>query len=369
MRRLLVVALAAGACSFSASAPDPAEVDAAPPAGPPAPDVVAIAVAGDGDGPPAKGTPARVTLTVRNDGDGAGTVRLTPLVTSARFTDFTDVPLGTVEVALAPGTTADAVVSAGPFLTGDDGARYALGRGDYTITGVRVERDGAEPARDTTFTGGAFGVVASDVVFNVVLYDPAYFTAIGWTDAPEAYVGAAFTRAAELFTPSSPGSNQGTYRPLAGGFDELMGVEQQSLVLSGLAASEAAGGFCEQVGAQARTSLGLERDWDIDEGQPTLTDVDHHGFDILIGLTPAMGGGAACGWLGVQVSGLFDFDLSLERSQIILVHESGHLFGAPHCDPLQGYVMCAGERHDHYRDGGVFVWHQVSRDAMANRWR
>jgi hypothetical protein len=147
-----------------------------------------------------------------------------------------------------------------------------------------------------------------------------------------------------------------------------MGIEQHFLVLDGLAASEAAGGFCEQVAAHARTALGLTRDWDIDENQPAHTDVDHHGFDLLIGLTPEMGGGAACGWLGVQVSGVFGFDLSLERSQIIVVHETGHLFGAPHCDPLQGYVMCAGERHDHYQNGGVFVWHEVSRDAMSNRW-
>ena len=30
--------------------------------------------------------------------------------------------------------------------------------------------------------------------------------------------------------------------------------------------------------------------------------------------------------------------------------------------------MCAGELHPHYQDTGVFVWHQVSVDAMANHW-
>ncbi|XXX82467.1 hypothetical protein WMF30_27310 [Sorangium sp. So ce134] len=49
--------------------------------------------------------------------------------------------------------------------------------------------------------------------------------------------------------------------------------------------------------------LGLTRDWDIDELNGNITDPDHHGLDILIGLTPEHGGGAACGWLGVQVSG------------------------------------------------------------------
>jgi hypothetical protein len=81
-------------------------------------------------------------------------------------------------------------------------------------------------------------------------------------------------------------------------------------------------------------------------------------------MSPQMVGGVACGWLGVQVSGQFSFDMSMNRTQILAVHESGHLFGAPHCDPLQGYVMCAGELHDHYRQNGMYVWHRVSRDAM-----
>jgi hypothetical protein len=147
-----------------------------------------------------------------------------------------------------------------------------------------------------------------------------------------------------------------------------MGITQQFDVVDGLAANNAGGGFCEQIGAYARRAFGLTREWDADESRQLHTDPDHHGYDMLVGLTPAMGGGAACGWLGVQVSSLFDFDLSVRRSQIVLVHESGHLFGAPHCDPLQGYVMCAGEKHPHYLDDGIFVWHAESRQAMRNLW-
>jgi hypothetical protein len=230
------------------------------------------------------------------------------------------------------------------------------------ISGVRVELDGAT-ATDVDYAGGAFAIAASNVVFPAVVYDAAYFTEIGWTGSPEEYLERAFTRSSELYDPHGD-----AYQAYAGGFDEMMAIEQRFLVLPGLTASEAAGGFCEQVAAFARGALGLARDWDVDEGQPSWTDAEHHGFDYLVGLTPAMGGGAACGWLGVQVSGLFGFDLSLDRSQIILVHETGHLFGAPHCDPLQGYVMCAGEKHDHYQHGGIFVWHKDSRDAMSNRW-
>jgi hypothetical protein len=350
--RLLGVAFAMLAAACGQPVDDAVAVDAAP-AGPVIANVIAVKVTGPGGAPPVKGEPLHVTLTVKNTGTGAGTVAFTPRVTSARFTDFTDVPLGEVSVQLEPTSTTDATLVVGPFLE-DGGDHYALGRGDYT-----VEVDGVE---------AAFVIAASDAVFDVVLYDADYFTAIKWSGTPEEFVRTANTRAAELFTPSSQGSSNGTYKALPGGFDELMRIEQHVLALEGLTASEAAGGFCEQVAAQARTALGLTRDWDIDESQPAHTDVDHHGFDLLIGLTPDMGGGAACGWLGVQVSGVFGFDLSLERSQIILVHETGHLFGAPHCDPLQGYVMCAGEKHDRYKNGGVFVWHQVSRDAMTNRW-
>jgi hypothetical protein len=148
----------------------------------------------------------------------------------------------------------------------------------------------------------------------------------------------------------------------------MMGVRHQFHVIPGLAANDAGGGYCEQVAAFAHSTLGLTRDWDVDETQPVHTDINNHGFDVLEGLTQNMAGGVTCGWLDVMVGGLFDFDLSLNRSQIILVHEAGHVFGAPHCDPLQGYVMCSGELHPHYVNGGVFVWHRVSRDVMANHW-
>ncbi|HEY5946776.1 MAG TPA: hypothetical protein VIV40_14835, partial [Kofleriaceae bacterium] len=333
------------AVAFDAAPDEPAQLD-----------VVAVTVA-----PAAKGAPLVVMIDIDSSG-GAGTARVTPLVTSARFIGFTDVPLGAVAVTLPAHAPARTEVTAGPFLTAADGAHFALGRGDYTISGVRVELDGAT-ATDVDYAGGAFAIAASDVVFPAVVYDAAYFTQIHWTGSPQEYLESAFTRRSELYDP-----DVNAYHAHAGGFDEMMGIEQRFLALPGLTASETAGGFCEQIGAFARGALGLARDWDIDENQPAWTDAEHHGFDYLVGLTPAMGGGAACGWLGVQVSGLFGFDLSLDRSQIILVHESGHLFGAPHCDPLQGYVMCAGELHDHYRNGGVFVWHQDSRDVMSNRW-
>jgi len=344
-----------GACGGGATGDDAAETDA--PTGPALPDVIAVQV----DGTPMKGDAIDVVITIANPG-GAGTVRVAPRVSTDRFTGFSNIPLGSADFALAAGETAEVRLSAGPFLESDAGW-FALGRANYVIPAVAMLVDGEARPDDETFDGGQFAIAASGALLQAVMYDEAYFTAIGWTDTPEAYLRGASTRASELF------ADPGTYTTYPGGFDEMMGIEQHFLALPGLMASDVAGGFCEQVAARARTALGLARDWDTDESQPSHTDAAHHGFDLLIGLTPEMGGGAACGWLGVQVSGLFGFDLSLDRSQIIVVHETGHLFGAPHCDPLQGYVMCAGEQHPHYRDNGIFVWHQVSRDAMADRWQ
>ncbi|HEX5658776.1 MAG TPA: hypothetical protein VFX59_16365, partial [Polyangiales bacterium] len=92
-----------------------------------------------------------------------------------------------------------------------------------------------------------------------------------------------------------------------------------------------------------------------------------------IALTPDLAGGVACGWIDVQVSGFINRDL--DRQQVIAVHETGHLFGAPHCDDvgngsggsLQGYVMCSGEKHEHYPE--QFVWHSTSIAKMSSHWK
>ncbi|WP_433936422.1 hypothetical protein AB3662_17235 [Sorangium cellulosum] len=332
-------------------------------------DVTAAVVTNASGAAPVKGDPLKITLTVTNPGATSGTVVLRPLLTSARFNDFTGVSAGTVSVALAAGATQQVTLTAGPILVDAAQAkRFALGRGDYTLAGVSVEPAGGPASVDSTFTGKNFSIGASDVIFNAVVYDQAYLNAIGYTGTAEAYLVEAFTRPSELFTPSSPGSSSGTYVLHPGGFDQMMGVHQVFHTIGGLPSNPSSGGFCEHVGAYARTALGLTRDWDIDEAGGNYTDPDHHGFDILIGLTPELGGGGACGWLGVQVSGLFGFDLSLNRSQVIAVHETGHLFGAPHCDPLQGYVMCGAELHEHYIEDDLFVWHVDSLDVMQNLW-
>ncbi|AKT42895.1 hypothetical protein [Chondromyces crocatus] len=355
----------------------PAEMDSRPlgddgPGTPPPdlrPDVIAVSVLGPTGALPVKGDMLELTLAVQNLGAGSGTVTLRPLLTSARFNDFVDVSLEPITFTLGGRETREVSLSVEPIvIDAAKGKHFALNRGDYDLSGVIVDVAGEPLSVDTDFLGAAFTIAPSDVVFSAVVYDASYFERIGYDGTPETYMREAFDRATEVFTPESPGSSEGTYTAFDG-FDDMMGVRQIFHAVGGLAASSAGGGFCEQVGAHARAVFGLTRDWDIDEANGNFTDPDHHGFDLLVGLTPEMGGGATCGWLGVQVSGQFGSDRSLDRSQLVVVHETGHLFGAPHCDPLQGYVMCGGEQHPHYVDDKIFVWHQVSLDVMQNRWR
>jgi len=239
---------------------------------------------------------------------------------------------------------------------------YAIGRGGYRIDGVKMQ-SGSTSGVDTSFSGASFTVGASNAVLVPVVYDTQYLARVNYGKSPEEFLGEVFSRPGEIFTPTNAGGNVGTYQGFPAGFDQMMGVKHKFRAFPGLAVVDNGGqGLCEQTAAYGGKALGLTRDWTT--GGAVRTNVDNHGFDYLIGMTQALGGGVACGWLGVQVSGEFSFDLSMNRTQIIAVHETGHIFGAPHCDPLQSYVMCAGELHEHYRQNGMFVWHKVSRDSM-----
>jgi hypothetical protein len=259
-----------------------------------------------------------------------------------------------------------------PVLSDDArGKHYALGRGDYVVSGVSVASTGAAPVTDRAFTGGAFTVGASTAVLVPVLYDQRYFSQItGFTGTPAEYMAQAYSRPNQVFTPSSAADPDGAgrYREFPMGFDEMMNVRHLFRLFPGYAPrADTLTAWCESAGAYARTALGLTAVW---TGQGTRP--DHHGFDYLIGLTPDMGGGVACGWLDIQVSSFINRDI--DRQQVIAVHESGHIFGAPHCDDvgdgsgggLQGYVMCAGEKHPRYP--GQFVWHSTSTAVMRPHW-
>lgn len=333
-------------------------------------DVASVSVRG-ARGAPTKGDPLSITVVLESA--QAGTLSITPRIDSARFVDFIDVPLATVRASVRPGTNT-ITVTGGPFLTSDDGSRhFALGSGAYTVSRIQLLRDG-ETSVDARFLGGEFRIAESRTLLVPVVYDDRYLTQIAgspYRDA-DAYLRTAFTRASEVFTPSGAdpdGPGQTTVH--LGGFDQMMNVRHLFRTFAGFPGSSTTSqGYCEDAAEYARRVLGMRAPWD---GRSAGTKPERHGFDYLIGLTPEMGGGAACGWLDVQVSSFIERDLA--RQHVIVVHESGHLFGAPHCDDvgdgqgglLQGFVMCSGEKHPHYP--ARFVWHARSVAQMDLRWQ
>ena len=333
-------------------------------------DVLSATITGPTGAAPRKGDALTVKLRLKNAGTEAGRVRLTVLVDSARFSDFSDVPLSSVDMTANAGES-DVTVSGGPFLSdATQHKEYALGRGDYTLS-VKLEREGKKPEVDEQLEGASFTLAASDALFGVVVYDQRYFDEIqGFTGTPQEYLERAYSRPNQVFTPTDPADpdGAGTFQDFPRGFDEMLGVRQMFRLIPGFPGENVTDqGWCEDVGAYAAQVLGMQTGWTSAGTVPT-----HHGFDFALGLTPDMGGGVNCGWLDVSVGSFIDRDA--DRQEIVLVHETGHMFGAPHCDdvgdgeggPLQGYVMCSGEKHANYPE--QFVWHSTSRAAMMNHW-
>lgn len=328
-------------------------------------DVTAVAISNASGGVPVKGDALRLRLTVQSTSGGTFTLR--PTLTSKRFNDFAGVALGQTSIVLAAGESRQIVLDAGPFLN-DTALRkqYAIGRGDYRVEAVQIGLQDGRTLSDSSYSGRDFSVGGSNVVFNAVVYNQDYFNQIRETRSVSAYLTEAFTRASDVFTPSNPEATVGSYARYNGGFDQIENVRQLFHGIPGYNSAANTGlGHCERAAEYATQTLGLTRTWNPGS---TPTHVDHHGFDLVVALDGAFGGGVACSWLNTQVSGLFSFDLSRNRSQIVAVHETGHVFGAPHCDPLQSYVMCAGEKHARYQNEGIFVWLKDSVDKMTKRF-
>lgn len=323
------------------------------------PDVTAINVVNKSGGAPKKGDTARINLTLKNTTAQAGWVRVTPYLTSQRFSDYTNVELTSVYVKLAASGDTVASVELEPFIMDlKTGKQYAVGHGAYQISRVSLVNANNVETIDSDYANKNFSVEKTSAVLPIVVYDARYFSGFGYAKTPATYIREVFTRTGQVYNPAND-----SYQHFSGGFDEMMGVRHVSQPTPGFVASNNAGGYCEQATAYVEKTIGISAGtW----GGGVKTSLNQHGFDYAIALTPDMGGGVACGWINVQVSSYIGTDL--DRLQIVAVHETGHIFGSPHCDPIQGYVMCSGEQHERYQQSGIFVWHKQSRDAMSNRY-
>lgn len=340
---------------------------------PSAVDVTGVSVRAADGGVLGKGAELAVELTVDVSATCVASATLMVRITSERFSDYENVPLGEVSIDLRPGIQT-VRVTGGPFLSDlERNKHYALGSGRYRVSEVELDLGGNAVNRDSEFDGAAFELASNSVLLIPVVYDQGYFDGIRGltTSTPEEYMTQVVTRPGALFTPTtSDPDGPGTYQRFEGGFDEMMGVHHLFHAFAGFPGENTTtDGWCEDATAYGERVLGMAARW---ESRPDGTQPERHGFDYLIALTPDMGGGVACGWIDVQVSSFINRDL--DRQQVVSVHESGHLFGAPHCNDvgngsggdLLGYVMCSGEIHERYP--GEFVWHQTSRDRMRNKW-
>nr|ANY58040.1 hypothetical protein [uncultured bacterium] len=333
-------------------------------------DVVSVAVTGPEGAAPSKGDELTVHVTLRNEGKDGIAADLTVLLDSFRFDDFRSIPLASTQLTACPGESTVSL-RGGPFLSDPiTNRQFALGSGDYAISGVVLNRAGAL-VTDSEFSGAAFNLATNNVLLVPVLYNQGYFDQLeGDFASPEAYLAQAFTRRNEVFTPDNPADpdGNGQFELYEGGFDQMMGVRHVFKAFIGFEGTFDSGeDWCYGAMDYASQVLGLKARWG---GGGTRN--DQHGFDYVIALSSNKSGGVAWSPFDVQVSGFIDRDV--DRQQIIAVHESGHVFGSPHCDELgngegsnlQGYVMCAGEKHGRYPES--FVWHTESRKTMSSRW-
>ncbi len=337
-------------------------------------ELVSIAVENESGEAPKKGDRLKFRVTLRNTGTGVGQFAVTPRITSQRFSDYENVPVGREEAILCEGETVFEVET-GPFLDDEErGKHYAIGSGGYTVSRLDLAPLEASSEASEIMTDTAFQVATSSALLVPVIYDPGYFESIPGltTDTPEAYLIQEFTRPVQVFTPDSSADQDGpgTFQEFPGGFDEMMNVRHMFRTFLGFPGENTTEqGWCEDATYHAQNTLGMASAW---ETATQETRPERHGFDYLLAISPDLGGGVACSWIDVQVTGMIGNEIN--RQQIVSVHETAHIFGAPHCDdlgngsggPLQNYVMCSGEKHANYPE--KFVFHSESRAKMSSRW-
>lgn len=306
-----------------------------------------------------KGETTVFKVNLKNAGSKSGKIKLTPFITAKGFDDYENIKLGSFEVSLGATESKTAEFKIDPFFKEEGGNReYALNKANYTLK-FQVEGDLQQEWKD--FNGKDFAVGGSNAVFTAVYWSQPYLDKARYGGSIDDWLRESFTRKGQ----TSNGAN--LFASYNGGFDQMMGVKTMWKTFANWRPNQnEMGRILEQVSEEGQRRLGLKQPFQNHFDSKRMTHTANHGYDMEIGLTENGFGGVA--WLGgnTQASGIFDGDPSIGRSQMVLIHETGHNYGSDHCDPIQGFVMCSGEKHDHYTNGDQwFVWHDVSIAQMT----
>lgn len=300
-----------------------------------------------------KGLKFAIYFTLVNNGSVDGEVKFTPTLTSNVFAEFDNVSLGTQNVKIPAGKSVKIFFDVPVFL--QDPAtqeNFAIGAGRYEVRSTF--EFGKEKRQGKTWF---FYVGDSNAVLTLVLYEKNYFQSGDAVGAnPEAWMKETFTRKSSLYDPATKQK-----KVYAGGFDEMMNIRHMfKMAEISLADLPPNTQRPDQVKLLATKWLGKSSFWN-----NAITRENRHGYDYAIGLFNAGFGGVQIGKVTAVSNGI-PGDRSKGRMQILIAHESGHLFGAPHCNPEDGYVMCSGEHNAAYKTDKEFVWHKSSFDRMRN---
>ena len=309
---------------------------------------------------PFKGELVNVSLTLTNHTADDVVATLSPRLTAKEFEDYSNVhlPSQTVTVPKNSGTTVSYELKT-IFADQNSGKNYALASGDYTLA-----FDLVSPAKETLSAdelAKTFKVQPSNVVFAFVGWSQAFLKEASEHD-PYPFTGTITQFMTETWTQKSAiyDSSKKTYQNFAGGFEEMMGIRMVFSPFEGYSKSK----YSKEGGPErwfSMEKLGLDAPSKDCEG---FTCPTNHGYDFVMVMdAEGDGGSAGIGWNGMQM-GAFDGDRTKLRNQVAVIHEFGHNFGATHCDPIQGYVMCSGEKHELYTKDGSFVWLKDSIDLM-----
>lgn len=322
-------------------------------------DVLAAYVGGV-DAPVArKGEPVRLSFTVRNHDPQPRSFLLTPLVRARAVDGFDGVRAASVKLDLRAGEERQVSLTAGPFLEQPDRGQFAFAAGAYAVLAVEIAFVGRPPGLDTAFTGGDFEIVPSEAILLAVAHDTRYLAQLRAAGDAAAFVARALSRPAEVFLPDGASASAGSYELYRGGLAQLLGARVLVRAMPGFRSIATAA--CADLPRVAGATLGLSRPWADDGGAPHA----NHGFDAFLGLGADVTEPIHCpGRVGA--AGITPGDGSIIRAELAVDTALSLLLGGTPCAPLAGFVLCGAEKHPHYQQSGVFVWHQRTRDQMRS---